>query len=291
MTTGRLADPCGMEIGTLKHHVLRGFIGTTTLSAKHTGNTHRVLSIADSQVTIREFMLLTVKCLEGRTLRHRLHYNLMTFHHICIECMQWLTIGHHDIVSNVNDIIDRTQTNSGQLVFQPFGRLFHFTIGYAHTGIALAGLLILNCHLNRQIVIVNIELRAIRTMHSRFVTIALQPGIKITGHSPVTQAVSTIGSNIHLNEPVAFQMIVFSSRGANDCIFRQHDDTVVRSTHTYLVLCTDHTVRFHATQFRLLDHELLIAIIEHAAEVSHNHFLTSCHVRRTTHNLRGFTLA
>ena len=64
-------------------------------------------------------MLLTVKGLERRALRHRLHHNLMTFHHVCIEGMQRLTIGHHDVVGDINDVIDWTQTNSGQLVLQP----------------------------------------------------------------------------------------------------------------------------------------------------------------------------
>ncbi len=64
-------------------------------------------------------MLYTIKRLERCALRHRLHHNLMTLHHICIETMQGLAIGHHDIVGDINDIIDRTQANGGQLILQP----------------------------------------------------------------------------------------------------------------------------------------------------------------------------
>ena len=119
MTAGTLTNPCRMEVGTLKHHILRGLVGTTTLSAKHAGNTHRILGIADSQVAIREFMLHTIECLERCAIRHRLHHNLMTLHHICIEAMQGLTIGHHDIIGDIHDIVDRTQTDCCQLILQP----------------------------------------------------------------------------------------------------------------------------------------------------------------------------
>ena len=120
MTTCRLTDPCGMEIGTLENHVLCGLIGTTTLSAKHTSDTHRLLCITDSQVAVRELMLLTIECLERCSLRHRLHNNLMTLHHVCIKGMQRLSIGHHHVVGDIHDVVDRTQANGCQLVLQPF---------------------------------------------------------------------------------------------------------------------------------------------------------------------------
>ena len=218
MTAGTLTDPCGMEVSALKHHILSGFIGSTALTAKDTSDTHRLLGITDSQIAIGEFMFLTVKSLERCTLRHRLHHNLMTFHHVCIEGMQRLAVCHHDVVGDIDDIIDRTQANGRQLVFQPVGRFLHFAIRHTDTGIALAGLLILDDHLDRQIVIVDLELRAVRAVHLRLVAIALQPGIEVAGHAPVRETVSTVGGDIHLDEPVALQMIVFSSRRTNDGI-------------------------------------------------------------------------
>ena len=274
-----------MEVGTLEDHVLRGLVGTTTLSTEHTGDAHGILGIADGEVTVGERVLLTVECLERGTLGHRLHHDLVTLHHIGIEGVQGLAIGHHDVVGDIHDVIDRPQTDGGQFVLQPVGRLLHLTVGNAHTGITLAGLCILNDHLDRQVVILHLELRTVGTVHRGLVAIALQPGVEVAGHTPVRETVGTVGSDIHLDEPVALQMIVFCSRRTYDSVLRQYDDALVGRTDADLILSTDHTIALHATQLGLLDDELLITIIKHTAEIGHNHLLTSRHVRGTTDNL------
>ncbi len=204
-----------MEISTLEHHVLGGLIGTTTLSSKHTSDTHRLLAIADGQVAVGELMLYTVERLEGCAFGHGLHHNLMALHHVGIKAMQGLAIGHHDIIGDIDDIVDGTQADGCQTILQPVGRLLHFAIGDADASIALAGLLILDGHLDGQVVIVDLELRTVRTMHTCLVAIALQPGIQIACHAPVAQAVGTVGGNIDLDEPVALQVVVFCS-GSTD---------------------------------------------------------------------------
>ena len=80
-------------------------------------------------------------------------------------------------------------------------------------------------------------------------------------------------------------MIVFSSRSTHNSILGQYDDTRMTRSHADFILGTDHTVALHATQLTLLDHELLVAIIEHAAQISHDHLLSCGHVRRATNNL------
>ena len=193
-------------------------------------------------------MLLTVECLERCALRHGLHHNLVTLHHVCIEGVQRLSVGHHHIVGDIHDVIDRTQANGGQLVLQPLRRFLHLTVSNTHTSIAFAGLLILNHHLDRQVMILHLELRAVRTMQRGLVAIALQPGIEVTGYAPMRETISTVGCDIHLNEPVALQMIILSSRRTHNSILRQYDDTGMVMTDSNLILCTDHTVRLHTTK-------------------------------------------
>ena len=185
MTTRTLTNPCRMEVSTLEYHVLRGFISTATLSSEHTSDTHRLLCITDSQIAVREFMFLTIQRLERCALRHRLHHNLMPFHHISIKRVQRLAIGHHHIVGDIHDIIDRTQANGGEFVLQPIRAFLHLTIRHAHTSIAFAGLLILDDHLDGQVMILYFELRAVRTMQRGLVAVTLQPCIQITSHAPV----------------------------------------------------------------------------------------------------------
>ena len=185
VTTGRLTNPCGMEVSRLQHHVLRGLIGTTTLSAKDTGDTHGFLGIADGQVTLRELVLLTIERHKRRTLGHGLHHNLVAFHHIGIEGMQGLAQRHHHVVGDIHDIVDGAQTNGGQLILQPIGRFFYLTVSYADTGIALASLGVLDDHVDREVVIVDGKTADIRTVSGCFVAVLLQPSIQVASHTPM----------------------------------------------------------------------------------------------------------
>ena len=94
-----------------------------------------------------------------------------------------------------------------------------------------------------------------------------------------------VRGDVHLNHVIAFQTIVFSSRSAHHCILWQHDDAVMTGAHTNLVFRTNHAVRLNATQLALLDDKLLVTVIQFAAQLSHNHLLTSSHVRCTADNL------
>ena len=204
--------------------------------------------------------------------------------------MQRLTVSHHHVVGDINDIIDRTQTDDGQFVLQPFWRLLHLAAGDAHTGIALAGLAVLDGYVDIQVVVINRKSIACWTMQRCLHSTSLHPGIQITSHTIVRQRIRAVGGNVNLYHPVAFQMIVFSRRLTHRSVFRQYDDTVVRGTHTDFVFCANHTQRLNAAQLRFLDLELLVAVIEHTTQIGNDHLLTSCHIGSATHNLLWFAL-
>ena len=128
-------------------------------------------------------------------------------------------------------------------------------------------------------------------VHGCLITVLLEPCIQVAGNAPVRQGIGTVGSNVHLDEPVALQMVVLCGRSTHDSILRQYDDTVMRRTDAYLVLSANHTKRLNATELRLLNDELLVAIVEHTAQVGYYYFQTCCHIGGTTDNLLGFTLA
>ena len=55
--------------------------------------------------------------------------------------------------------------------------------------------------------------------------------------------------------------------------------------HTDFVFSANHAVRLDAAQFALLDNKLLVAIVEFAAQLSHNHLLAGSHVGCAADNL------
>lgn len=175
--------------------------------------------------------------------------NLMTKHHIGIEAMHRLTVCHHHIIGNVHDIVYRAQTDGCQLVLQPIRTLLNLTVGYTHTSIAFASLLILDYHLYRQFVVVNGKCRAVRTMQRCLIAVLLQPCIKVACHSPMRQRIGSVGCDINLYQPVAFKIIVFCCRCSYYCIFWQNDNAVVAYAHSNLVFSTNHSARLNAAQF------------------------------------------
>ena len=100
------------------------------------------------------------------------------------------------------------------------------------------------------------------------------------------QSIGAVGRNVNLDEPVTLQVIIFCCRHAHRCVFRQHDDAGMVTSHAYFILGTDHSTRLHTAELRFLDDKFLVAVIEHAAQVCHDNLLSGSHIGRTTDNLR-----
>ena len=99
--------------------------------------------------------------------------------------MKRLTIGKHDVVRNVNNIIDGTQTYGRQARLQPFGRLLYLAVSNADAGIAATSLAVLNHHIDGKVVVVDDEIVDRWTVERGFVTVLLHPGIEVAGNAPV----------------------------------------------------------------------------------------------------------
>ena len=157
MTTRTLANPSWVEISTLEEHVLRGLVGSASLSTKHTCDTHWLLHIADSQVLIGKFVLLTIEGNEWSTFWQGLHHHLIALHHISVKAMQGLTIRHHDVVGDIDDVVDRTLTNRCQSVLQPLWTFLHFAVLHRHSAVTRTSLTRFHLHVKLQIVVLHLE--------------------------------------------------------------------------------------------------------------------------------------
>ena len=252
-----------MEISTLQNYILGGLVCTRTLTAKDTSNTHWLFCIADAQIVLTKCMFLTIEGNKLSSFWLGTNYNLMTGYHVSIKTVQWLTVCHHDIVGNIHNIVDWAQADDIQLILQPLWTFLYFTICDTYTCITLAGVSILNLYVNRKILVIYDKLIARRTMKTGLITILLQPSIKVAGNTPVTQCISTVGSDINLNQPIALKMIILSSRLTYWSILRENNNTSVVCTHTNLILSTNHTKALHSTEFASLDSKTLVTIVKY----------------------------
>ena len=96
---------------------------------------------------------------------------------------------------------------------------------------------------------------------------------------------------VNLDKPVAFQLVIFGGRLANLSVGRQNDDAVVSRSHANFVFCTYHTKAFNATQLRLLNNKLVVAIVKHGTHIGHYYLLSGGNIGCAAYYLRRFALA
>ena len=275
-----------MEICAFENHISSRIVSSRAFSSEYSGDAHRLIDIANGKVVFTESMLFPIKSNELLTLIMVFHNDMTAVYHIRIEAMKRLTVCHHYIISNIYNIINRTKTYHIQLVLKPIRRLLHLTAGDTHARITLAGFCILDCNLNRQIVVVHRKSIARRTVQTCLIAISAQPSIQVARNAIMRKRIGAVGSDVYLDNPIALKIIIFCSRLTNGGVFRQHDNTVMACSHADFILRAYHSVRLNATQLRFLYNKFLIAIVEYASQIGHNNFLAGCHIRRATHDLR-----
>ena len=177
MTTRTLSYPSGMKVCTLKHDITGGIIRSTSLSAKYTCDTHGFGFVANAQIMLIQCMLLTIKSNKLSTTGLCFHMDSMSLYHICIKTMHGLAIRHHHIIRDVNDIIDWSEPYCCEFLFQPLWTLLHLTAHNTKACISGTCFLIMDFHMNRQVMIVNLKFATIWSMKFCGIAITFKPCI------------------------------------------------------------------------------------------------------------------
>ena len=201
--------------------------------------------------------------------------------------MQGLSVGHHHIVRDVDNIIDGAQTDGIQFVLQPLRTFLDFAAFERNSTIAQASFGAFDFDSNGQFVMVYGKLRIIRTMQGRRLTIANEISVKITRNSPVRTSICTVGRDIYFDQEITFKAEISRSRHSHRRVGGQDHNTIVSCANTDLIFGANHTVAFYTTQLRLLNDEFTVAIVEFCAECSDNDFLTGGYIMGTAHDLGG----
>ena len=280
-----------MEVGALQDNVPRCLVSAASFSSKDSGNAHGFLSIADAEVMLAQYVVFAVEGREVGTLGLRAHHDAVAFHHVGIEAMHRLPIGQHDVIGDVDDIVDGAQAHHAQFLLQPFRALPHVAVGDAQTCITLASLRVLYFHVDGKVLVVDHKLAAVGSVQSGLIAILLQPGVEVARHTIVAQGIGAVGGKIYLYHPVALQMVIFSGRLPHRGVVGQNDDAIMARTHAYLILGTNHAQRLHAAKLRLLDGELFVAIIQNTAQIGYDDLLTCSHIGCAAHNLLRLAFA
>ena len=153
------------------------------------------------------------------------------------------------IVGYVHYVIDRTQTDYIQTVFQPFRTFFHRYALDGNAGVTGTCFRIFNDHFDSRSFIVDLESVDRRTFQFCRLTVLFQVSSQVAGNTEMGSSVHTVRSDIHFQHVVALYIIIFLGRSSYNRISRKHDNTGMVCSDTDLIFRTDHTVRLNATDF------------------------------------------
>ncbi len=157
MITGRFSDGFRVEVGTFEENVFRVFRNTRIQSAEHTGNAHGLFFIADHQVVARQFPLFSVEGNEFCSGRFLFDDHLPSRDFVGIKKVQRVSGFVKDVVADVHKVVDGSQPDGQQTVFQPFGRLFYFDTRKRQAGITGTGFRVFDDHVNFQVVVIHFK--------------------------------------------------------------------------------------------------------------------------------------
>ena len=208
--------------------------------------------------------------------------------------MEGLAEGHQDVVGHVHHVVNRTQADYAEALFEPVGTFLDGHAGDGQAAVTGAEGSVGHFHLHR-LSLGAVDGEAVDRrlgQGRRVVAVGSEVGGQIASYAEVRSGVDAVGREVHFDYEVVGQIIELGGGGAGGgSAFGQHDDAVVRSAHTDFVLGTNHAKRFHAADFGFLDFEFFVTIVESGAHGSHHHGLAGSHVGRAAHDLGGFTVA
>ncbi len=186
-----------------------------------------------------------------------------------------------DKVCNIHHIVDRAQTDNGQLIFQPIGTFFHFHAANGQGGVAGTGFRILNGYVDTSFFPVDLKsLDRGRSKRIGFSRLS-EPGRQVARHAVMRCGIDTVGRNIYFQYKIAFNVIIFFGRHSDGCVPGKNDDAVVGVADTDFIFSANHAERFFATYFGTFDSERFITGIQNRTNGCHYDFLSGGYVRRS----------
>ena len=265
MATCTLPNPSRVEVGTFQYYVACVFVCSAAFSAEYSGNAHWFFGVANSKVVLAKRVFLAVERDELLAFVLVFHDDLPTCYHICIEAVHRLSVSHHNVVGNVYNVVDGANANYVEPVFQPLWAFLYLAIGDAEARIATAGVRILYLYFDRKVVVVYHKLIAVGAVQRCFVSVLLQPCVKVARYAVMAQCIGTVGSNVYFNEPVAVELVILCCRHTHLCIFGQNNNAVVACSYADFVFSTNHSQTLDTSQLASFNGERVVAIVQYTA--------------------------
>ena len=112
-------DGCAVEVCRLKDNHVGGVRDLGIVTAHDAGNSGRTAAVRDADHVLIQLMHLTVQRFDALTGSRAADDNLLILQAGIVECMHRLAVFQHDIVGDIDNVVDRADTGSMQTLAHP----------------------------------------------------------------------------------------------------------------------------------------------------------------------------
>ena len=246
---GSAVEVCGLENDG------PGVVHNLGVCAAHNAcNSNRLVVVADGEHFVAQVVIHAVQSLDGLTVAGTADNNAAIGQALVVERMHRLAVLEHNIVGDINDVVDRTNAAGVQTLAHPRRRRLDLDILDNAGSVARAqvGILNLNRHILVDVAAHALDLRGLDAERT------VEGSRGLTRKADDAQAVRTVGRDLEIGDPVIqteYLFDVLANRGAG----RQEQDAVLaRIRHAAVGQAeflerAHHAVGRHAAQLALGD--------------------------------------
>ena len=240
-------EVCGLENDGL------GVVHNLGVCAAHNAcNSNRLVVVADGKHLVAQVVIYAVQSLDGLTVAGTADNNAAIGQALVVERMHRLAVLEHNIVGDINDVVDRANAAGVQTLAHPRRRRLDLDILDNAGGVARAQVGVLDGHILVDVVAHALYLRSLDAERT------VEGSRSLAGQTDHAQAVRAVGRNLKIGNPVVqtkYLLDVLANRGAG----RQEQDAVLARIRyaavgqTQLLERAHHAVGRHAAQLALGD--------------------------------------
>ena len=250
---GSLADVVAGELGALKQQLGRGALDLAVQPAHDAGQRDRLGAVADDEVVGRQGELLLIERCDLLAVLGAADEDLAAIQRVHVKGMHRLADFQHDIVGNIDYIVDAAQAAQGQLTAHPARGLARCDVAYIVADIARAEILRLNADGEARFGVI-----ADGVVGGGHFERLFQHGCNLAGNAQHALAVGAVGSDRDVKDIIVESHNLLNRRAGNG-VLRQVEQTVdLRAgvkiiVQPQLLAAAEHAVGLNAHQGLGLD--------------------------------------
>ena len=187
-----------MEAGGLEHDGLGVVLDLGVRAAHDARDRDRLVVIADGEHLVGQVVVLSVQRLDGLAGPRAAHDDLAVRQAGVVERVHRLAVLEHDVVGDVNDVVDRAHAGGVQALAHPDGRGFDLDVAHQTRSVARAQVGV--AYLDRHI-LVNIVAHALDRRGADMER-AVKGGGGLARQTDDAQAVRAVGGDLEIRDPL-----------------------------------------------------------------------------------------